>query len=90
MMKHLEDALIKLYMQHIAEQQRLQLSSLRILIFHNWKRKVQFSNKMEQHSLFSNSVQCVLNGVTALWQLCYVTGYMKRDIVGLKYRSMRL
>lgn len=42
---------------------------LKILIFHNWKRKVQFSNKMVQHSPFSNSVQYVLNGVTAV--LCY-------------------
>jgi hypothetical protein len=63
---------------------------LKILIFHNWKRKVQFSNKMVQHSPFSNSVQCVLNGVTAPWQLFYVTGYMKREIVDLKYQSMRL
>jgi len=63
---------------------------LKILIFHNWKRKVQFSNKMVQHSHFSNSVQCVLNGVPAPWQLFYVKGYMKREIVDLKYQSMRL
>ena len=47
---------------------------LKMLIFHNWKRKVQFCNKMVQHSPFSNSVQCVLNGVTAPWHLFYVTG----------------
>jgi len=58
---------------------------LKIFIFHNWKRKVQFFNNIEQHSPFSSSVQCV----TALWQLFYVTGYMKRGIVDLKYQSMR-
>jgi len=63
---------------------------LKILIFHKWKGKVQFSNKMEQHFPFSNSVQCVLNCVTAPWQLFYVTGYMEREIVDLKYQSMRL
>lgn len=62
---------------------------LKILIFHNWKRKVHFSNKREQHSPFRNPVQWVLNGVTAPWQLFYVTGYMKKETVDLKYQSMR-
>lgn len=62
---------------------------LKVLIFHNWKRKVHFSNKREQHSPFSNPVQWVLYGVTVPWQLFYVTGYMKRETVDLKYQSMR-
>jgi hypothetical protein len=63
---------------------------LKFFNFHNWKRKVQFSNKMERHSPFSNSMQCVLNGVTAPCQLFYVTWYMKSGIVDLKYQSVRL